>query len=147
MKTYLWLIILFFGALGITLTGCDNDDDLLPTEVPSGVMVNFTAMFPGVTAQWERERGLLKAEFYNEGREVDVWFRPDGTWVMTSTDVFPSDLPIAVRDYASQNYPDRYIDDADWVETPSGSYYLLELDKHNAADVYVKVSAEGALVP
>ena len=145
-----WKKMLTAGFFGLLLTmpvACDKDDDLLLTEVPEVVSANFAAMFPGTWATWEKDRGLLKAEFWHKGHEVDVWYQADGTWVGTETDIPVYELPEPVTDYVVQKYPDRYIDDADWVQTPTGDYYLLELDKHNAKDIYIKLSPEGVLIP
>ena len=36
------------------------------------------------------------------------------------------------------------IDDAEWVETPDGNYYVVELDAN--PDVYLKITAEGVIL-
>jgi hypothetical protein len=37
------------------------------------------------------------------------------------------------------------MDDADYVQTPAGDYYLIELEK-GEQDVYVKVQADGTVL-
>lgn len=146
-KKLLFLTLLLIGVLTFTMSACGGDDDLLPEKVPTGIKETFNTMFPSVIAKWERERGLYKAEFFNGmGKDVDVYFKADGTWVRTVTDVYPLELPQVVKDYVAANHADRYIDDADWVETPEGNYYLLELDREGQAEIYLRITEDGVVL-
>lgn len=148
MKKKLLFWALFVGVLTFTMSACGDDDvDLIPDQVPAVVKESLEAMYPGAMARWELERGLYKAEFYNSDRkEVNVYFEKNGTWVKTHTDFNPMDLPQVVKDYAATNYSDRYIEDVDWVETPQINYYLLELDRENKNDIYLKITADGTVI-
>ena len=46
---------------------------------------------------------------------------------------------------SSEKYAGYQIDDADFVETPGGEYYLVELEK-GELEVKVKVNAEGEFI-
>lgn len=46
---------------------------------------------------------------------------------------------------SSEKYAGYQIDDADFVETPEGEYYLVELEK-GELEVKVKVNAEGEFI-
>lgn len=148
MKKKLLFWALFVGVLTFTMSACGDDDvDLVPDQVPAVVKESLEAMYPGAMARWELERGLYKAEFYNSDRkEVNVYFEKNGTWAKTHTDFNPMDLPQVVKDYAATNYSDRYIEDVDWVETPQSNYYLLELDRENKNDIYLKITADGTVI-
>ena len=39
-----------------------------------------------------------------------------------------------------------WIDDADFIETPDGSYFLVEMEQ-GEREIYVKVTAEGEILP
>ena len=149
MKRKLYLLLGLLVALQMPLlTSCnDDDEDIMPTQVPAEVTAALTERYPSATPKWEKGKGLYKAEFYNESGEVDVWFKANGEWVMTQTDIFPQNLPEAVKNYVATNYPDRIIDDADRIETPTADYYLLELDKPGAKDIYIKLTPGGELIP
>ena len=149
MKRKLYLLLGLLVALQMPLlTSCnDDDEDIMPTQVPAEVTAALAERFPSATPKWEKGKGLYKAEFYNESGEVDVWFKANGEWVMTQTDIFPQNLPEAVKNYVTTNYPDRIIDDADHIETPTADYYLLELDKPGAKDIYIKLTPGGELIP
>ena len=94
-------------------------------------MNGFNARFPGATAKWETEVGnTLKAEFLQDGQEVESWFSADGIWLRTEVDLLLNALPKVVTTAVETHYPGYSIDDADWIETKdSGSYYELELEK------------------
>lgn len=141
MKLKLYLLTLLLGAL--TLQSC-SDDDHSPT-IPSAVKEAFAAKYPSVASpKWELKQGDYEAEFRNGNREVDAWFKADGTWVKTETDYLEA-LPEAVQAYIAANYPDRVVDDVDWVETPAGDYFEVELEKRGTADIYVNVKEDGEL--
>lgn len=131
---------------GLTLQSCDNDDDDR-VKVSNTVQSAFDQRYPNTTVwEWEKDKGLFKAEFRQGGMEAEAWFQADGTWVKTETDYNPALLPQPVTDYVAANYAGYRIDDADWVETPTGSYFELELEKGGSRDVRLLITAEGVLV-
>lgn len=151
MKKHLLLLLGLLLALQMPLlTACsDDDDDVATSDVPQAVLTAFAAKYPEATnVKWEKEHEIYKAEYYNaDHNEVDVWFNPDGTWLRTETDLLPTGLPEAVQNYVATNHPDRFIDDCDLIEMPGSSYYRLELEKSGAADLYIKLTADGELIP
>ena len=72
-------------------------------------------------------------------------FDLDGNWVMTSWDIRLVEVPEVVKNAALAQYPDYRFDDADFVETPTASYYLIEMEQ-GERDVKVKVSADGTVL-
>lgn len=151
MKKTLFLMLGLLVALQAPLfTSCsdDDDEDIQANQVPEVVMAAFTAKYPTATnVQWEKEGSSYKADFHNGSNEVDAWFASDGTWQKSETDLLAAQLPEPVMAYVQTNYADRVIDDCDLIETPTETYYLLELDKAGAADVYIKLTAAGELLP
>lgn len=153
MKTKLFLLLGLFVTLQMPLlTACDddNDIDILQTQVPAEVMTTFKEMFPNILfAEWERDKisNHYKADFIDENREKEACFQADGQWVYTKIDLNSLELPKAVTDYVTTNHPDRYIDDADLFTTPTQKYYLLELDRANHQDIYIKLTESGELIP
>ena len=146
MKKQFLLISALVCALTLTFTACaNNDDDIRFSDVPDSVQSSFQNLYAETSVKWEVENGLYKAELWVKGKEVDVYFKPDGTWVRTDSDFSPMGLPTAVVSYVETNYPDYRIDDADYVETPTGNYYEIELEKNGTRDVYLKITEEGAL--
>ena len=56
-----------------------------------------------------------------------------------------TDVPQVVKDAALAAHAGFVMDDADYVQTPAGDYYLIELEK-GEQDVYVKVQADGTVL-
>ena len=105
----------------------------------------FAQMFPGKSAEWEREKYGFKAEFRNaDGTETEVLFGEDG-WMMTETEVWPQNLPTAVLEYIKANHPGFYVDDAELVEIPGGRFYGVELEKKGAKDIKLRIREDGSL--
>lgn len=149
MKKQILLMAAFLCAMSLGFTACDEDEDIHYASVPYNVQNNFQNLFStpnNVYVKWEKEHGLYKAEFWNDGRQVEVWFQSNGTWVRTERDMSPMELPDAVKVYVAMNYPNYRIDDSDYVETPAGNYYELELEKNGKRDVILRLTLDGAPV-
>ena len=79
--------------------------------------------------------------------EVDheAWYDQKGNWVRTETDVFANALPQSVKDaLAGSEYASAVIDNNDivYVETPTGSWYRLELNA-GGLEIHVDVTEDG----
>ena len=139
-------LFVLLGLVGFTFLSCSDDDDDHVMLTDEAVVQTFLQMYPGVlVTEWELDLGLYKADFLKDGKPAEAWFKPDGTWVKTETDLLLSELPQAVKDYIGEHYVAYRVDDVEWVETPDGSYYLLELDA-KGADVYLQILPDGTLL-
>lgn len=136
--------ILFFALAAVV--SCDSDDD-------KGVAVNATvksyieAKYPGASirrAEYENN-GLLEVEFIHNSLLKDAYFETDNKWVYTEWDIALAALPKSVTDAVAEAYPSHRIDDVDYVETPSGNYYEIEIEKRNA-ELWIYVTADGVIL-
>lgn len=101
--------------------------------------------------EWEKE-GSFWVLSYDLGRgkdkkEVDVYFDADGIWMMTKTDMHIKDVPQYIKDYVtgSETYSGaRFDDDAEFVETPSGNSYCLEI-LLGAREIDLEVTEDGVI--
>ncbi len=137
-----FLLLPLLLALPLTLQSCGDDDDV--TTAPAAVTAAFSAKYPSVAVSgWEVEGNTYKAEFTSaKGAEAEAWFAADGTWLRTETDYFDA-LPEPVNTYIDTTYPGYYVDDKDWVETPTKSYFDLELEAAGRPDVHLNITADG----
>lgn len=144
MKNYLFTLLLL--AVPLTFVSCsDDDDDNNFSFVTEAVHNAFQNLYPQVQPyDWEIEGTYIKAEFYKDNVHAEAYFTHEGTWVRTETD-FRGTLPEAVTTYLTTNYPDYTVDEVDWVETPNGNYYEVELEKPGTPDVRVNVKEDGTL--
>ena len=86
----------------------------------------------------DMEKGMTEVEIFHEGREKDVYFNGAQDWVRTEWGVRVNELPAAVLDVIRKTYADYRIDDADYVETRTESYYLVELERgENEVDLRI----------
>lgn len=144
MKNYLFTLLLL--AVPLTFVSCDDDDDNNKFNFVTEAVHNaFQNLYPQVQPyDWEIEGAYVKAEFYKDNVHSEAYFTPEGTWVRTETD-FRGTLPEAVTTYLTTNYPDYTVDEVDWVETPNGNYYEVELEKPGTPDVRVNVKEDGTV--
>lgn len=139
IKVYLLALLMVVGLF----QGCDDDDDDM-ISVPETVWTAFSQKYPDFrVTEWEYEHGYYKADFRNNGAEAEAWFQTSGQWVRTETDLAVAALPLAVQSYLSATYSGYRVDDADWVETPAGDFYEIELEKAGQPDVYLQLTADG----
>ena len=87
----------------------------------------------------------MEVDIIHDRTAKEVRFTTTGEWISTSWDVRLTDVPQVVKDAAQAAYPGFRMDDADYVQTPAGDYYLIELEK-GGQDVYVKVQADGTVL-
>lgn len=125
------LFPIFIFAL-LAFVACSDDDD-------NGVAVNQTVKsyienkYPGSSirhAEYDN-RGLLEVEIVHDARVKDVYFNSSDEWIYTEWDITIADIPAAVSDAVVAAYPDYRIDDADYIESPSGIYYEIDIEKGN----------------
>ena len=112
---------------------------------PTAVLNNFSKRYPDAQrVKWEYKNGNHKAEFYIGYEEKSSYFKADGTWVKTKTEIHPADVPEAVVKYVRANYPNWYIEDVEYIEDAErGNYYDIEIEK-GRSEKHIRVKPEGA---
>ena len=73
--------------------------------------------------------GEIDVEIIHNNIRKDVKFNRRDEWISTTWDVAISELPDAARESVLNRYPDYRIDDVDYVETPAGDRYKVEIEK------------------
>lgn len=117
---------------------------------PGGAVLDATVRdfiaseYPGaVIREADTDHGLLEVEIFHEGREKEVLFNGAKAWVRTEWDVRRSELPAAVAAaIAASEYASWSLDDLEYVETPDGDYYRIELER-GEREVKLRVDASG----
>lgn len=140
------LIIALFAA--ISAIACNQT--LIKIDVPKAVKDAFAAKYP--TAQkveWEmEEEGEYEAEFKLSGKEMSANFKADGTWIETETAIKSKDLPQAVKDAISSEFPDYEIEEAEQLERPDLAMgYEVELENEETdEEMSVVFTADGKVL-
>ena len=128
--------------------GCEKEYDLRSVDY---VLENALAsQFQSAKwVEWEKNRGFYVAEFFEAGTEIHVWYKKDGQWCMTETDLGRNvaDLPKAAQDYLVEGaYSNWRIDDIDKYERPGEVFYLVEIETQGKRDRDLYFSSAGALI-
>lgn len=89
--------------------------------------------------------GYTEVDIIHDGQAKEVKFDKAGAWYSTSWDVHI--LPIVVGNTIETQFPGYRVDDSDYYEMPDGTtYYLVELERNNAQDIYVKIDPDGTVI-
>ncbi|MCC8171058.1 MAG: PepSY-like domain-containing protein [Parabacteroides sp.] len=140
-----------FAALAcsfLAVTGCNDDDS--PGYVPDATVTRaFDTKYPNAQAvKWETKASYQVADFRYNNKEAEAWFGPDGTWMMTETDL-PSvnDLPVAVQDsFKTSAYAAWRVDDIDQLERAGMEVlYIIEVENGNQ-ETDLRYAASGVLI-
>ena len=89
--------------------------------------------------------GDIEVEIIHDNIRKEVKFNRNNKWINTIWDISINQLPDAVKESIKNNYPEYLIDDADYIETPSGDYYKVEIEK-GEWDKTILVTAEGEIL-
>lgn len=73
------------------------------------------------------DNGIIEVDLRHGGKSVEVLFTAAYEWVMTKTDC-SRDVPAVVAEAVQQALPGARIDDCDYVQTATESYYLVDTD-------------------
>lgn len=133
MKQKMNLIMLALAVITLPFLSCE--DDLVSDAVSKDIKSFIENKYPGAqVVKIEREDNkTIEADIIHDNISKDVVFDLKNNWLRTSWDVAVAGLPEVVKNIVNDPaYTGYHIDDADYVETPTGNYYLLELEKGNS---------------
>lgn len=119
-------------AIASTLQACEKYEDGKPLK---NVRQEFKEMYPDARdVEWEMEFGNWVVSFETgtrqNVREHEAWYDVNANWLRTETDIPVSDLPEALlKALEASEYAAPYlvIDDVDYVETPDGALYQVDV--------------------
>lgn len=116
----------------------------------SGDIDAFIAeQYPGARIlERDTDNGYLEVEILHENREKNVYFNGAGSWVKTTWDVRYSEVPAEVKSaIAASDYATWSVDGADYVETPDGVWYEIELEQERPErEVTLRIAADGTML-
>lgn len=143
---------LYYSPQGILIKAIeDNDNDYeshLPQPTPAEIEAFIKEKYPqSKIIELERENGRIEVDIIHDNKGKEVVFDANNQWLYTSWELRITELPQAVANVLNNpQYTGYRIDDADFVETPQGNYYLLELEKGNS-EIKIKVDEAGNILP
>lgn len=141
------MMMLLAASAVLFAVACDKDDEVNPIDqLDAATLEAVMNLYPaGNVVDVDTYQDFIEVEVMDGMTSRDVYFDKQGNWLRTETDVRPTELPSAVTNaIAAGEHAALRIDDAEWVETPDGNYYVVELDAN--PDVYLKITAEGVIL-
>ena len=95
----------------------------------------------------ENERYTIEVDIVDGRTPREVVFSSAGEWVYTQTEMRQADIPATVLNgLKASQYGAWRIDDVDHYLTPTGEYYLIELESGNR-EMNLKIDTGGNLIP
>lgn len=144
---------LHYSADGILVKAVNDDGDgdnesLLP-DTPSEMVTTATEFiqknYPNARIiEIEAEHGVIEIDIIHDNRSKEVLLGTTYEWISTSWDVYTLPAKVTEAINASQ-YNGYVVDDAEYFETPTGNYYLVELEQ-GKSEVKIKITKDGEIV-
>lgn len=122
----------------------DNEESYQPVTLPDGLVSFIKTKYPGaLILESDREKNWIEIDILDGKIHKEVTFSLSGEWLQTEWEVRYADLPEVVRKAIGQLYAGYETDDdCDYVETPEGDYYLIEVER-NDKELKVKFDTQG----
>lgn len=129
-------------------TNTSNNDTTGPSTTPSDIETFIKNKYTNANIiEIDTDNGMIEVDIIHENTEKNVYFNLQKQWLYTSWDVHTASLPTAVTSAINSSaYAGYRIDDADYIETNTGSYYLIELEKGNI-ETKIKIDLAGNILP
>ncbi len=120
------------------------------TDVPALVKIAFEQKISNAKdVEWEydKEDKLWEVEYMIGKDEFTSAFDENGKWEETEKEINFSDLPEPVKASLKADFTDYEVDEVEFVETPDGEFYEVELEKDNKKEVLeLLISPDGKVV-
>lgn len=118
-----------------------------PTTIGEAIKAWIAERYPQARiVDIENERGAIEVDIVDGRTPREVVFSSEGEWRYTETEIRQSELPATVLDaLKASQYGSWRIDDVDHRDSPTGEYYLIELES-GEREVVVKIDASGNIL-
>ena len=139
------------GVLVKTVVDTDSNggyEDFIPTQPSSAIETYIKEHYPSARiVDVDREKGMTEVEILDGKVCRELLFDDGGTWVQTKTELRLSELPAPVTAaIKASQYSSYKLDDADFIQTPAGEWYLVELESAGKPDVKLRIDATGVIL-
>lgn len=135
------LPILFISLFA--LLACEEENIAINNDIRSFIEQKYEGA--RILYAEKEFNGEIDVEIIHDNKKKDVKFNRNNNWINTTWDVAINELPDAARESVLNRFPDYRIDDVDYIETPSGDRYKVEIEK-GEWDKTVFVTANGEIL-
>ena len=127
--------------------GNDGYEDFIPSQPSSSVDAYVKEYYPSARIlDIDREKGVTEVEILDGTVCRELLFDDGGAWMQTKTELRITALPDAVMAaIKASQYATYRIDDADFIETLTGEWYLVELES-GKQEVKLRIDATGKIL-
>ncbi|MBQ5609336.1 MAG: PepSY-like domain-containing protein [Rikenellaceae bacterium] len=144
----IYLLAISFIAL-FSLTGCELYDEygemMIRTQTDN-IKEAVAELYPQAhIVEMDNDYKTIEVDIIDNEIRRDVYFNLSLNWLRTETDIRHADLPIEAANKIATKYTSWFIDSVKTVDTPQGSYYLVELDR-GERDKKIKIDASGNIL-
>ena len=144
----IYLLAISFIAL-FSLTGCEMYDEygemMIRTQTDN-IKEAVAELYPQARiVEMDNDYKTIEVDIIDNEIRRDVYFNLSLNWLRTETDIRHADLPIEAANKIATKYTSWFIDSVKTVDTPRGSYYLVELDR-GERDKKIKIDASGNIL-
>lgn len=148
---------LYFSADGVlikTRPDSNDDDDYYneflsnkPTNSQSDIRTIILEKYPDSRIiEIENEMNKIEIDIIHENRGKEVLFNLKNEWINTHFDIRKNEVIAVVMEALNNSaYADYIIDDIEYYETPSGNFYLFELEK-GAREINIRIDILGNIL-
>ena len=148
MKRVYLLAISIFALL--SLNGCDKYDDYSDMMLYSNsedIKSTVVELYPQARiVEMDKDRRTIEVDIIDSNNiKRDVYLDLSFNWIRTETDISRNALPVEVTDKIAGKYAGWFIDSVKQIDSPQGSYYLVEIEK-GERDKYIKIEASGNIL-
>lgn len=138
------------GVLIKAIPDMDDDkgyEDFIPSQLSADISEYISKSYPSARIlDVDVEKGMVEVEILDGKTCRELLFDNVGNWIQTETELpvsaLPSEVLAAIR--ASQ-YATYQIDDVDFIQTPDGEWYLIELE-FGETEVELRIDKSGIIL-
>jgi hypothetical protein len=148
MKRVYLLAISIFALL--SLNSCDKYDDYSDMMLYSNsedIKSTVVELYPQARiVEMDKDRRTIEVDIIDSNNiKRDVYLDLSFNWIRTETDISRNALTVEVTDKIAGKYAGWFIDSVKQIDSPQGSYYLVEIEK-GERDKYIKIEANGNIL-
>lgn len=145
-RVYLLAISIFTLLSLISCEKYDDYGDMMLRSNANDIQAAVVKIYPQARiVEMDKDRQTIEVDIIDNNIKRDVYLDLSFNWLRTETEIRHDALPIEAANRLASEYANWVIDSVKLVDTPQGSYYLVELDK-GERDKNVKIDASGNIL-
>ena len=145
-RVYLLAISIFTLLSLISCEKYDDYGDMMLRSNANDIQAAVVKIYPQARiVEMDKDRQTIEVDIIDNNIKRDVYLDLSFNWLRTETEIRCDALPIEAANRLASEYANWVIDSVKLVDTPQGSYYLVELDK-GERDKNVKIDASGNIL-